>query len=47
MSGTHSTHEKGRGGVHTIFWLDSLKGRDHLETLAVEERVILELILGK
>jgi hypothetical protein len=30
-----------------IFWLENLKGRDHLEDLCVDGRIILEWILGK
>jgi hypothetical protein len=33
--------------MHTIFWLENLKGRDHLEDLGADERIILEWILGK
>jgi hypothetical protein len=29
----------------TIFWLESLKGRDHLEDLGIDERIRIELIL--
>jgi len=29
------------------FWSKSLNGRDHLEDLDVDERIILEWILGK
>jgi hypothetical protein len=32
--------------MHTIFWLENLKGRDHLEDLGIDERIILEWILG-
>jgi hypothetical protein len=28
-------------------WLENLKGRDHLEDLGVDGRIILEWILGK
>jgi hypothetical protein len=31
-----------RGEMHTIFWLENLKGRDHLEDLGVGGRIILE-----
>jgi hypothetical protein len=30
-----------------VFWLKNLKGRDHWEELGVDERIILECILGK
>jgi hypothetical protein len=33
--------------IHTMFWLENLKGRDHLEALGVEGKIILEWILGK
>jgi hypothetical protein len=29
------------------FWSENLKGRDHSEDLSVDERIILEWILGK
>jgi len=40
-------HVARMGEWHTQFWLESLKGRDHLEDPGVDEKVILELILGK
>jgi len=33
--------------MHTTFWLENLKGRDHLEDLGEEGKIILEWILGK
>jgi hypothetical protein len=33
--------------MHIKFWADNPKGRDHSEDLAVDERIILELILEK
>jgi hypothetical protein len=33
--------------MHAIFWLENLKGKEHLEYLRVDERTILELILEK
>jgi len=34
--------------IRIIFWLENLKGRDHLEELGVDVRIILECrILGK
>jgi hypothetical protein len=33
--------------MHTIFGLESLKGRDHLGDLDVDGRIILKLILEK
>jgi hypothetical protein len=35
------------GTMHTIFWSEKVKGRDHVEDLGVEGRIILEPILGK
>jgi hypothetical protein len=31
--------------AYTVFWLQSLKGRDHSEDLGVDGRIILEWIL--
>jgi hypothetical protein len=33
--------------MHTRFWLKNLKGRDCLEDLGVDRKIILEWILGK
>jgi hypothetical protein len=33
--------------VHTVFRLINLKRRDHLEELDIDEKIILEWILGK
>jgi hypothetical protein len=33
--------------VHTKFWLESLKRRDHMEDLGIDWRIILKWILGK
>jgi hypothetical protein len=33
--------------MHTIFWLENLKGRDLSENLGVDGRIILEWIFGK
>jgi hypothetical protein len=33
--------------MHTIFWLELLKERDHSEDKSVEGKMILEWILGK
>jgi hypothetical protein len=33
--------------MHTVFWLENLKGRDHLEDLGTDGSIILEQILGK
>jgi hypothetical protein len=32
--------------MHTIFWLENLKERDHSEDLGVDGRIKLEWILG-
>jgi hypothetical protein len=37
----------GACGVHTTFWLGSLKGGDHWEDLGVDGRITLIWILGK
>jgi hypothetical protein len=39
----HGRDEK----IHTKFWLEKLKGKDHLEDLGIDGKIILELILGK
>jgi hypothetical protein len=33
--------------MHTQFWSENLKGRDHFEDLDVDGRIVLEWILGK
>jgi len=33
--------------MHTEFWLETLKGRDHLEDIGVDGTIILEWILEK
>jgi hypothetical protein len=33
--------------MYTIYWSENLKGRDHLEDLGIDEKIILEWILGK
>jgi hypothetical protein len=33
--------------MHAIFWLENLKGRDNLEDLGIETKIILEWMLGK
>jgi len=30
-----------------MFWLGNLKGRGHLEDLGIDEKIILEWMLGK
>jgi hypothetical protein len=38
---------KRKDEMHTKFWLENLKGRDHLEDLDVVGKIILERILRK
>jgi hypothetical protein len=33
--------------MHTEYWFEKLKGRDHSEDLGVDGKIILEWILGK
>jgi hypothetical protein len=33
--------------MHSIFWLEDLKGRDHAENLGEDGNIILEWIFGK
>jgi len=33
--------------VHTVFWLQNLKGGDHSKDLGVDGKIILEWVLGK
>jgi hypothetical protein len=33
--------------MHTVFWLENLKGRNRLEDLGVDGRIILECIIDK
>jgi hypothetical protein len=33
--------------MHTKFWLGNLRGRDYLEELGIDRRMILKWILGK
>jgi hypothetical protein len=33
--------------MHTRFWFENLKGRDHSEDLGVDGRITLEFILWK
>jgi hypothetical protein len=32
---------------NTVFWLENLKERDHLEDLGVDRKILLECVLGK
>jgi hypothetical protein len=38
-------HVARMGEMHTKFWSENLKGRDHMEDLGVDGNTILELIL--
>jgi hypothetical protein len=40
-------HTWQRGDVHTVFWLENLKGREHTEEPGTDGKIILEWILGK
>jgi len=40
-------HIWGKGEVHTGFWWESLKERDHLEDPAIDEKIILRWIFRK
>jgi len=33
--------------LHIVFWLENLRGRDHLEEIGVDGKIILECSLGK
>jgi hypothetical protein len=33
--------------MHSVFWLENLKGRDNLEDEGIDGNIILEYILGK
>jgi hypothetical protein len=35
------------GEMRTVFWSGNLKGRDNSEDLGVDNRIILEMNLGK
>jgi hypothetical protein len=37
----------GRGERHTTFWWGNLSGRDHLEDLGVDERLILKWVFKR
>jgi len=36
-----------RSETHTMFLLENLKGRDYLEDIGIDGKIILEWILGK
>jgi hypothetical protein len=31
--------------MHTVFWFENLKGRDHSQNLGIDENIILQWIL--
>jgi hypothetical protein len=33
--------------MHRKFWLEKIKGRNHLEDLGIDGKIILDWILGK
>jgi hypothetical protein len=39
--------ERERREINIIFWLENLKGRDHLKDLGMDGKAMLELILRK
>jgi len=47
--GRYGSHSLFKNCFHigTIFWLENLKGRDHLEDLGVDGNIILKWTLGK
>jgi hypothetical protein len=45
MSGKCRMH--GNKEMHTIFWLDNLKGSDRSDDISLDVRIILEWTLGK
>jgi hypothetical protein len=45
MSQACSTH--GSNEMYTEFWSGNLKGRDHMEDLGVDGRIIIEWVLKK
>jgi hypothetical protein len=46
MGGAHNIHLRDEKCAQ-IFWLGNLKGKDHLEDLGVDGRILLKWILGK
>jgi hypothetical protein len=38
----HVARIRGKWEIHREFWSKTLKGRDHLESLGVDGRIILE-----
>jgi hypothetical protein len=40
-------HVWGRGEVHKGFWWGNLRGRDHLEDLGVDGRIMLKWIFNR
>jgi hypothetical protein len=46
VGGSCSTHGGGQG-IYTKFWLENLNGRDNLEELGINGKIIFEWILDK
>jgi hypothetical protein len=36
----------GQMKMHTVFWLENVKGRDHFEDLGEDRKIILKCTLG-
>jgi hypothetical protein len=47
MTGAGHLACMGQMRMHTKFWLEGLKGRDHSEDLGIDGKIILEWILRK
>jgi hypothetical protein len=47
MRGTELNHAWGRREMRTRLWFEKLTGRDHSQDQGIDERIILEWILGK
>jgi hypothetical protein len=45
LGGACTTHGRNEIIMHIKLWSENLKGRDHLEELSVDRRIILERIL--
>jgi len=44
---TDMSHAWKREDMHTKFWFENLKERDHMEDLGRDDRIILDQILWK
>jgi hypothetical protein len=47
LDGLDMWHERAKKEMHTGFWCENLKERDHFEYLRVEGRIILNWLLKK